>query len=71
MHPTLVIALAAERHADLLRTAAARRRIATVTRRDRRNAHAPTRAADALHRSLTALRRVTTSPRTQAELCCA
>lgn len=70
MHPTLVATLAAERHADLLRTAENRRRTAAMVGRE----HRPlmTRAADRLSRSVSGLRaRLAASTQPTTEVCCA
>jgi hypothetical protein len=73
MHPTVVMSLAAERHADLLRAAEARRR-ATLVARDRETF--VSRGSDGLRAALTALRaRVASATERRderpAELCCA
>jgi hypothetical protein len=70
MHPILIADLAAERHADLLREAAARRRLAGPARRSRRTALS--RAADGLDRAMTGLRgRLAAPTQPKGELCCA
>jgi len=69
-HPTVVAALAAERHADLLRAAETRRRTADLTRGHRRPSR--TRPAEVLNLLAAAFRaRVAASTRPHAEPCCA
>jgi hypothetical protein len=71
MHPTVVAALSAERHADLLRAAEAHRRVAAAPARH----HGQTtlsRMTDGLDRAVASLRtRFATSTEPEAELCCA
>ena len=70
MHPTLVAALAAERHADLLRAAESRRRVAALTGRGHRLVM--TRAAERITMSVSGLRaRIAASTQPTTEVCCA
>ena len=71
MHPTVVTMLAAEHHAELLRNAESRRRVAALTRHDRPSTLAGLAAnlTGALHLHL---RRPAAATATgTAELCCA